>query len=334
MKKVFLLFVFIFALTGYACIAEEYSYENKHKEKNKNFVNSATRFIFDFDFDLGFGISVGEAHELVYSAGNIASDLRWPMYPFVFIFANMRFELKQGFNLKFNSVFSPRIFAGKLTDKDYKYKNGVKKKVGDSIHDAFLLWQYSLGGTVGWKFNLPQTEYLKSEHTLIFIEPLLGVEYSRQKWKGIDGHGTYDWYGYKEYSGTQITYELQRITTSIGLDLHFVVMPKEVYVKTGFEIMPYYFSNSLDYHILRNKRFYDEFKTGGFGLGINTEVKWLFSKYIGLTVGAEYKFMLNKKGMTKTYSGKILTAVYPKGSAGQTAEYGKMSVGFFVRAKK
>jgi outer membrane protease len=280
--------------------------------------------------DTGTGITAGKVIEYVYEGEKQISRLEWEEYLAPLITLDARFTFRNFF-VKTAVLTAFPVRTGFMRDYDYLLTDSAEA-TNYSEHDANLERHISADAALGYSFNVKN----------ISLSPSAGFFYTNRKWSAVDGFLQYatdkPLQGDEEklsVVGANITYEqkISYLYISLGVGYRFL---KRFYISADGSLFPYLWIETMDYHILRGREFYDTMRGGiGGSAGLTLRYTPFEKSGLSLLAGFEWEKIPRLKGESASRTtGTQQTSAFVTGTEGSAFEsdiwYIFLGVGFKV----
>lgn len=318
------------------------------------FIFASPIFAKNFSFDLlNFSIEPfvqfhnGSQKEYVYLDEDYdneskLSELNWEEKNIYFLGINSDVSYKN-FILGFSYQQTIPSYCGMIYDYDWlnKVSESTDKKyhylkTNYSEHYNFLEYYYSLCFDFKYNFNLSK---------LIDISPSLSYEFLSLKFNAINGfyrYGVKNEYGnyIENYQTGTITYidgDVLSLTRNLniiwfGFSTNFSATKKLDFI-ASFQICPFIYVDSIDFHVTRHSYFYD--RMYGFFKGIQFEIKSYYNFTNNHSLALSFKFRNLSDINGDTYSGSDLNETFVKNTSksGSAFNFINLSLSYRYRFK-
>jgi outer membrane protease len=229
--------------------------------------------------------------------------------------------------------------------KDYDWLNKISEttnkkyhylKTNYSEHYNFLDYYYSLYFDFKYNFNLSKS---------IDLSPSLSYEFLSLKFNAINGfyrYGVTNEYGnyIENYQTGTITYldgDILSLTRNLniiwlGFSTKFSATKKLDFI-ANFQICPFVYVDSIDFHVTRHSYFYD--RMWGFFKGIQFEIKSYYNFTKNHSIALSFKFRNLNDINGDTYSSSDLNEAFVKNTSksGSAFNFINLSLSYRYRFK-
>lgn len=300
------------------------------------------------------GVSLGEAHEFVYTNNKVLSELIWDMKPLTTLGIDMNLQWAQRFQITSSLMLGLPFYTGSMTDSDYLnlLSDGTTYKTTFSSHDAHLNHSINLNFNTGWRFELHQNG--PGTDQKIMIIPSVGFRYLSYKWSGQNGYlqhtiasvGVYpawdpDQPKVKAY-GTAIDYQQQYWIPTLGIAVDVPVGTRD---SLNFELQgsPIVFCQGTDRHYIptsgwdyTNSTQYTEYKdilSGGYLVEPTVSFKHIITDKILFTAGVGCTIIRGLRGETYKDASGIVTKFSKANGGGASFQTINVKLGITTRLR-
>lgn len=281
------------------------------------------------DFYTSLSVGKNSFSELVFSDGEVVSDLVWIQKPNLAINAGLELNLKRGFYCFSEFSFIPKNIPMQFTDADFA--NGKMFSYSEHLAKTKNSFVGFLG--LGWKFLLAEINDVK-----FFVSPAMRLDFFKFGSYGYDGYSyRIDALGEKSnekvYDGKVIEYNLKLFSSEFLLNFFTCVKSKlELKASLGFGV--YSCALAVDYHILRFVKFYDIFNFHIFLFSSELAAKYLVARNFGFFANTKLLICHSNQGKTKAHfldTDEVIS--YEKGASGFKTTQINFSLGVFFRIR-
>lgn len=258
-----------------------------------------------FSIEPLFGVRYGTLNEYVFSDYNTSSNrklsqLDWEAKPLFYAGGKASVSYKLFDFAFYGGGFFPGR-CGTMYDSDWLSHSNAAMKTNYSESDNVL----NSGAFCGTSFSV-------SFAPLSFLEiaPSVSIDYERYSFTGKNGFYLYggETIPYndkrvekKYFSGDVIDYSRNHLFTWLGLSVRLKPLSAVTFVAEG-SASPFIYIDSLDYHILRDRYFYDVMYGFFKSWKCNSEVIWNIGSRISLKAAASFTRINCIKGTSYTSS--------------------------------